>query len=242
VIVSGAHSDRGAVRTTNQDAFIDRPDLRLWAVADGMGGLSDGDIASRMVCDSLANTPIAGGLDEQIEGVIGQLIQVNAYLRRSATRVVNPIHSGSTVVILLIRDHECAAVWAGDSRLYRLRDGSLSQLTTDHSWSGEDANVGPVDEAITRAVGGEDSFSPDTVRSEVRAGDRFLLCSDGVHRALDDGAIARAMQAREPSTCSKDLVNQAMAHGSTDNVTALVVDCSGTHPPPLTAVLDIVSL
>jgi type VI secretion system protein ImpM len=244
VIASGAYSDRGAVRTTNQDAYIDRPDLRLWAVADGMGGLRDGDIASRMVCDSLANTPIAARLDEQIEGVIGQLTQVNAYLRRSATREVNPIHSGSTVVVLVIRDQQCAAVWAGDSRIYRLRGSSLSQLTTDHSWNGSgeaNANVGD-EQAITRAVGGEDSFSADSVRSDILPGDRFLLCSDGLSRSLDNALLTQLLQEREAAACCKELVSQAIARGSTDNVTALVVDCGATHAPALTEALNIVSL
>jgi type VI secretion system protein ImpM len=242
-VASSAHSDRGTVRSSNQDAFIDRPDLRLWAVADGMGGLSDGDVASRMVCDALANTPIAAGLDEQIELVVGQLAQVNDYLRRSATRAINPIHSGSTVVLLLIRNTECAAVWAGDSRAYRLRDGVLSQLTTDHSW--DNAEGGAADDnpqAVTRAVGGEDAFSPETVRGDVRLGDRFLLCSDGIYRSLDGSVLAQLLQTRDPAACSKDLVVQAMKRGSTDNVTALVIDCGSSDPPALTAALDIVSL
>jgi len=262
-IASSAHSDRGTVRASNQDAFIDRPDLRLWAVADGMGGLRDGDVASRMVCDSLANAPIAAGLDEQIEKVTGQLEQVNEYLRRSATRAVNPIVSGSTVVVLLIREEQFAAVWAGDSRAYRLRDGLLSRLTKDHSWA--EAEGGAVDhegavdresagidregaavdhngEAITRAVGSEDAFAPETVRGDVRLGDRFLLCSDGLYRSLDDASLAELLQTRELTACSKNLVAQAMSRGSTDNVTALVVDCSVISPPALTDALGIVSL
>lgn len=242
-VASSAHSDRGSVRANNQDAFIDRPDLRLWAVADGMGGLSDGDVASRMVCDVLANTPISANLDEQIELVAGQLTQVNDYLRRSATREINPIHSGSTVVVLLIRDLRCAAVWAGDSRAYRLRDGVLTQLTTDHSWAeavGGGENENP--QAITRAVGGEDAFNPETVRGEVRLGDRFLLCSDGVYRSLDGADLAQLLQTRDPAACSKDLVAQAMKRGSTDNITALVVDCGSIAPAALTDALDIVSL
>ena len=239
-VASSAHSDRGPVRSSNQDAFIDRPDLRLWAVADGMGGLSDGDIASRMVCDALGNTPMAASLDEQLELVVGELAQVNDYLRRSATREINPIRSGSTVVVLLIRDTQFAAVWAGDSRAYRLRGGVLSQLTTDHSWGEGVDNEDP--QAITRAVGGEDAFNPETVRGEVRLGDRFLLCSDGIYRSLDGASLAQLLQARDPAVCSKELVVQAMKHGSTDNMTALVVDCGSIAPPALTDALDIVSL
>ena len=253
---SSAHSDRGTVRPSNQDAFIDRPDLRLWAVADGMGGLRDGDVASRMVCDSLANTPIVAGLDEQIEKVVGQLEQVNEYLRRSATRAVNPIVSGSTVVVLLIREEQFAVVWAGDSRAYRLRDGLLSRLTKDHSLAEaegdavdrddagdpEGADVDHNGEAITRAVGGEDTFASEAVRGDVRLGDRFLLCSDGLYRSLDDASLTELLQTRELTACSKNLVAQAMSRGSTDNVTALVVDCGVIDPPALTDALNIVSL
>lgn len=229
VVASSAHSDRGAVRSTNQDAFIDRPDLRVWAVADGMGGLSDGDIASRMVCDALADTPIAAGLDEQIESVVSQLALVNEYLRRSATREINPIHSGSTVVALLMRDTEYAAVWAGDSRAYRLREGMLSQLTLDHSWAPTTDGMSLEDsQAITRAVGGEEAFNPEVVRGEVRLGDRFLLCSDGLYRSLDDVALTQLLQTRDPAACCKELVVQAMKRGSTDNITALVVDCGSS--------------
>jgi type VI secretion system protein ImpM len=241
VVVSGAHSDRGSTRETNQDAFIDRPDLRLWAVADGMGGLKQGDVASRMVCDALANTPIAADLDEQIDAVIDQLRQVNDYLRRSAKREVDPIQSGTTVVALLIRGKDCAVVWGGDSRAYRLRDGVLTQLTEDHSWSAEEEGASDT-QAITCAVGAEDTFSPDTYHGEVRAGDRFLLCSDGVYRVLESAELTQILPTRDPSAASKHLVSQAMAKGSTDNVTALVVDCGGIHPPALTDALQIVSL
>jgi type VI secretion system protein ImpM len=242
-IVSAAHSDAGTVRTSNQDAFIDRPDLRLWAVADGMGGLSDGDVASRMVCDALANTPMAANLDEQIDLCVGQLTQVNDYLRRSATRAINPIQSGSTVVLLLMRNAGYAAVWAGDSRVYLLRDGVLSQLTKDHSWSEADAGFDPeTPQAITRAVGGEDAFSPETARGELRLGDRFLLCSDGIYRSLDHAMLAGLLQSRDPAACAKELVAQAMKLGSTDNVTALVIECGAGAAPALTDVLGITSL
>ena len=234
LIDSAALTDPGPVRAVNQDAFLERPEMGLWAVADGMGGLSDGEIASRMVCDSLAEAPIAASLDEQIEVIVGHLRQVNDYLRRMATRAVNAVRSGSTVVVLLIRRKECAMLWAGDSRAYRLRDGLLSQMTTDHSWAalsdaaGDDAAGATAadEQAITRAVGGEDTLLPDVVRSDVRPGDRFLLCSDGIGRVLDIARLGQILKDPAPTACCADLVSQSIAAGGTDNLTAVIVDCS----------------
>jgi serine/threonine protein phosphatase PrpC len=247
LIVSGAHSDRGPVRSSNQDAFIDRPDLRLWAVADGIGGMSDGDVASRMTCDALGNVVIAADLDQQVEGIVSQLTEVNSYLRRAAVREVNPVQSGSTVVTVVIRQQRFAALWAGDSRVYRLRGGVLSQLTRDHVFEAEEpseepAVTTPESQAITRAVGGEDELIPDSVRGEVSAGDRFLLCTDGLYRTLDEGTLTSILAAQEPAATSKELVTQAIARGSTDNVTALVIDCSALVPVALTDALNIRSL
>jgi type VI secretion system protein ImpM len=228
-VESAALSDRGPVRSNNQDAFLEHGERGLWAVADGMGGLSEGEVASRMVCDALLDVPVAADLDEAIEGAVSRLREVNAYLRRAATRPVNPVQSGSTVVVLLIRGKECAAVWAGDSRVYRLRAGLLSQLTNDHSWSGQ---FGGADEqAITRAVGAEDALNLDVVRSDVRAGDRFLLCTDGITRALDNAAIMQSLQPAAIERCCAELVSRSIAQGGTDNLTALVVDCPGDEMP-----------
>jgi type VI secretion system protein ImpM len=232
LISSSARSDQGPVRASNQDAFLERPDMGLWAVADGLGGLSQGEVASRMVCDALADSTAAGTLDEQIEVAMEQLRRVNEYLHRTATRAVNPVQSASTVVALLIRRKECAILWAGDSRAYRLRDGLLSQMTTDHSWAGpgdgEDAASGSENDAqaVTRAVGGEELLQLDIVRSDVRPGDRFLLCSDGIARVLDVSALARALQSAAPEPCCAQLIAQSIAQGATDNVTAVVIDCA----------------
>ncbi|HMK85278.1 MAG TPA: type VI secretion system-associated protein TagF [Steroidobacteraceae bacterium] len=228
VTASAARTDRGPVRTSNQDAFIERPDMGLWAVADGMGGLRDGDLASRMVCDSLADLSIAAGLDEQIEGVVEQLRRVNEYLRQAATRAVNPVQSGSTVLVLLIRQSEWAILWAGDSRGYRLRDGALSQLTTDHSWA---AHGGADEQAITRAVGAEDSLELEVVRGDVRGGDRYLLCSDGVGRVLDTEVLRELLATLEPAACCSELIAQSIVRGGTDNMTAVVVDCGASSGP-----------
>jgi serine/threonine protein phosphatase PrpC len=188
-----------------------------------MGGLSKGEVASRMVCDSLAECPIVANLDEQIELVTGQLHQVNDHLRREATRATHPVQSGSTVVALLIRQSECAFLWAGDSRAYRLRDGLVSQMTKDHSWA---AQGGRDEQVITRAVGAEDSLDLDIVRSDVRPADRYLLCSDGVGRVLDTGVMRELLQTLDAAACCSQLIAQSIAQGGTDNLTAVIVDCA----------------
>jgi type VI secretion system protein ImpM len=235
------------VRASNQDAFIERPDMGLWAVADGLGGLSQGEVASRMVCDGLADSSTTGTLDEQIEVTMEQLRRVNDYLYRTATRPVNPVQSASTVVALLIRQKECALIWAGDSRAYRLRDGLLSQVTTDHSWAAPGEPAEGIDaasnsdsdaQAITRAVGGEQTLHLDIIRSDVRPGDRFLLCSDGIPRVLDGADIARALQVGAPQSCCTELIAQSIAQGTTDNVTAVVVDCAAPAALNPAVVLD----
>ncbi len=223
-VSSAALTDRGPVRATNQDAFFDRADLGIWAVADGMGGLHDGEIASRMVCDALLDAPQNTELDAQIERVTDQLRAVSNYLRRSATRKFNPIQCGSTVVVLLIRHWECAVLWAGDSRAYRLRDGVVAQLTVDHAWT-DDAGGGADSQAITRAVGAEDTLLLEVLRINVRPNDRFLLCSDGVSRVLDTAALAKNLQRDTPVDGCAALVAQSAARGGTDNATAVIVDC-----------------
>jgi len=227
-ISSASITDRGPVRSNNQDAFIDRPDRGLWGVADGMGGLSGGELASRMVCDSLADAPLLASLDEQSDAVIAQLRQVNDYLRRAATRPVKPVQSGSTVVVLVIRQCACAILWAGDSRAYRLRDGVLEQLSTDHSWIAQGGSLtgGPDDQAITRAVGAEDELMVDVVRSDVRADDRYMLCSDGIGRVLDAAELREILGSLAADACCRELVARSIAQGGTDNLTAVIVDCT----------------
>jgi serine/threonine protein phosphatase PrpC len=185
--------------------------------------LSKGEVASRMVCDSLAECPILANLDEQIEAVSEQLRRVNDYLRREATRGAHPLQSGSTVVALLIRQSECAILWAGDSRAYRLRDGLVSQMTKDHSWA---AQGGRDEQVITRAVGAEDSLDLDIVRSDVRTADRYLLCSDGIGRVLDTGVMRQLLQTLHAAACCSQLIAQSIAQGGTDNLTAVIVDCA----------------
>jgi serine/threonine protein phosphatase PrpC len=227
--VSAGITDVGRLRGMNQDAFVEFNDAGVWAVADGMGGYRDGDVASRMVCEGLQNLSAEGSLDQAVEVLRQRMSGVNRRLYEAAVRPVNPVVSGSTVVILLVRRTECAVLWAGDSRVYRWRDRQLTQLTTDHTWAAE-LNLQQADEeadhAITRAVGGEDMLMLDIRRDRVRLGDRYLLCSDGLTRELNDVQIAAAMAGSDVQSCARALIDATLQAGARDNVTVVIVEAT----------------
>jgi type VI secretion system protein ImpM len=219
--VSSALSDTGKTRSENQDALIERTDIGVWSVADGMGGHEYGEVASRMVCDALADLMPGETLESTVELIMQRWQQVNAYLHRMATREVNPVQSGSTAVGLVTRGKRCAVIWAGDSRAYRLRDGELTQLSRDHvSDDPEDGGS----HAITRAVGGEAALALDVVNEHVRAGDRFLLCSDGLTHEIDDASIKSILASTALEECPQKLVHAALSAGGRDNVSVVVID------------------
>jgi type VI secretion system protein ImpM len=225
-IESGAASDAGTVRKENQDHFFAADDKRLWAVADGMGGHSHGEIASQMVVDALNGIEQTGSLNTALQSVSTALNAVNADLRRGAVGVADASSSGSTVVALLVKGREWAVAWAGDSRAYVWRGESLSQLTRDHSTLNEESpdGVPALAGEITRAVGGHDDLELDHVVDLVAVGDRFLLCSDGLYGALDQPALIECLRKPSAQRASDALIQAARSAGARDNVTAVVVD------------------
>ncbi|TQK03564.1 PP2C family serine/threonine-protein phosphatase [Herbaspirillum sp. SJZ107] len=226
---SAARTDVGRVRIRNEDACLDQPARGLWAVADGMGGHAFGDLASGAVVAALDGLPDPAGLPACVEAARARLGAVNGALRADARARGVPV-IGSTVVALFARGREAACLWAGDSRLYLLRQGRLQQLTRDHSqaeaWrdSGGDlaaATASP--NMITRAVGAADAIEFDVTTLPVRDGDVFLLCSDGLSTPVDEAAIATALAPGDCERAARDLVALALAHGGRDNVTVVVV-------------------
>ncbi len=232
---SFADTDTGMRRQHNEDCYVNRPDLGLWAVADGAGGHQAGDVASAMIRDALdAITPERDATTLRAE-VRARLQEVPDTLRAQAAERGEGAMLASTAVVLLARGKHYAALWAGDSRIYLRRDCVLSRITRDHSRVQEmvDAGILQPDEAethpqaniITRAVGaGAEPVAVDKVIGDIRPGDCFLLCSDGLSKTLTDDEIATYLSHPEDISPSKRLMAAALLKGASDNVTAVVVE------------------
>jgi protein phosphatase len=224
-------TDPGVVRTVNEDHYLANDSDRIWAVADGLGGHSGGGIASQMVVDALASMGPTSSLNAALQEANIALGRVNIDLRRAALGVGDRERSGSTVVVLALRGGEWGVFWAGDSRAYLFRDAQLRQLTADHTaaaLASEELSTSLLQlivsgDEITQAVGAEDEFQLDTVSDLVADGDRFLLCSDGLHGVLPVPEIVRCLQRDTPEEASRALIEAARAAGAPDNVTAVVV-------------------
>lgn len=219
---SAGASHVGRVRTNNEDAYLERADVGLWVVADGMGGHAHGEVASRMVCNGLADLLPESSLDATIEAATARLRAVNTFLRRGASELY-PVNGGSTVVAVLARGRQAAVLWVGDSRVYRWRRGTLAQITTDHSAASTRPGVHDTHE-VTRAVGAEPGLAVDVAREAVEPGDRFLLCSDGLTRVLRDEGIQALAGDTDLRRAVEGLVSATLEGGAPDNVTVVLVE------------------
>ena len=237
VLTSAARSHVGASRTLNEDAVLDRPDLGLWAVADGMGGHESGDFAAAAIVDALAAIPPAESGAVLLAEVRARLHDVHQDLRHEAAQRGGGHLIGSTIVALVVVGRHYACLWAGDSRLYRLRDGRLRAMTRDHSHvqelldlgqiSAEEAARHPQASVITRAVGAADELEIDTLRDRFEPGDTLLLCSDGLVRAVPEDRIADIIGRNPVDKAVDALIDSALQAGAQDNVSVVVVGCNG---------------
>lgn len=230
--ISAAATHRGQVRKVNEDAYLDRPDIGLWAVADGMGGHTAGTLASRTVVQALETASQQQFLGRAVANLRSSLVAANLRLREEATRRgVGVI--GSTVAALVAVGGHCVLMWAGDSRIYRLRRGMLHRLSRDHSHVQElvdqgrlapdSADAHPAANVVTRAVGARQSLEIDAQICEIKNDDRFLLCSDGLTKELTEQEIADELARIDVDGLPQALVNQARERGGRDNVTVVVV-------------------
>ena len=222
---------RGAVRGRNEDAILTDPTGRLWAVADGMGGLGHGDVASDIVIDSLETIDDE---DAPAEALRTRLADANAIMRaRAAEPGMGPM--GATVVAAIVSGAMAQIAWAGDSRAYLMRGGHLRLITRDHTLvqdlvdrgelSAEAAERHPESHIITRAVGGDEVLDLEQVTLPVTDGDRLLLCSDGLTCCVYEPAIAGILTAAPtPGEACRDLIRAALQAGAPDNVSVIVID------------------
>jgi len=236
-LVSGAATHVGCVRKLNEDSYLDRADLGLWAVADGMGGHDAGDHASQLTIAGLDRIQPPASAPAFLSGVKMALRSANEDLRREAAER-GPGHIiASTVVALLTYGQHFACVWAGDSRLYRLRDETLAQISHDHSHVQEmvdrqlltpqEARNHPYSNVVTRAVGAADELVLESRHDRLRSGDLFLLCSDGLTKEVEDDEIRAILMRESLFDAPYALIESAVTHGASDNVTVVAVQCRG---------------
>ncbi len=245
----GAATDVGRVREINEDSFLATAGLFL--VADGMGGHSGGDVASRIVAEEFAR--LAGGF-AQPRDVVGATAAFGQTLRDSQQRIAAYVatkrqahesatwYSGTTAVIATVVSTDPEPSWLlanlGDSRAYTVRGGVFSQVTVDHSVVQELIDSGQITSAevathpdrhiITRALGGPEDPEADFFAVAIGPGDRLLLCSDGVTGMLDDATIALILAGEaDPQVAAERIVAAAVAAGGHDNATAVVVNVVG---------------
>ena len=239
----------GRQRQHNEDAFLVSDDSRLFLVADGMGGHAAGEIASRIAVEAVSefilHTKEDDGTwphsyDEQFSRSTNRLM---AALRLANTRVVEAMRKdvrlrgmGTTIVAGLAEGGTVSISHVGDSRAYLVREERLSRLTNDHSWVFEQVQAGMITEAeaekhplrnvITRALGGALQVVPDAKEVEARAGDVYLLCSDGLTGMVPEDEILRiVLENREDlEKACEQLVEVANANGGSDNVTTILLE------------------
>ena len=228
-----ARTHVGLVRKVNEDAILALPELGVWVVSDGMGGHAGGDFASQSVVEALATLPLDLEPTEVMHAAREALHAAHRAILDEAARQGN-VTIGATVVVLVLASEHFMCLWAGDSRLYRLRGGQLEMLSIDHSVVGKlveeghltwaEAEHHPQANQITRAVGVGEALEIDKRRGEVLPGDRFLLCSDGLTKYADDRRLQHHLMHTPIETVADALLQIALDGGGSDNISAIVVE------------------
>jgi len=241
-------TDVGRKRTHNEDVLLIREDLGLFIVCDGMGGHSAGEVAAGIAAETVADffshcqrdpegtwpyKPDRG--QDEGEGRLAVAMRLaNRRIREAADQDAKRKNMGTTGVMAWLTPNETFVGWAGDSRAYLFRAGTLSQVTEDHSLIGEMIRAGKLSPAevesfqyknvITRALGPSEIVKPEVKRIDMRPGDIIMLCCDGVHGLIKDEQMQQIM-ADNPdlNACAKALVDAANANGGTDNITTVLV-------------------
>lgn len=248
---AAGETDPGRVRSLNEDSILLDPDLQLFAVADGMGGHAAGEVASAMAVDVLREA-VGESLSALSPGCALTARDLAAAVGRAGHAIyrgagVRPERRGmgTTVAAALRAGSALAVAHVGDSRVYRIRGGAMERLTEDHSLVAEQVREGiltpqeaersPKRNLLTRALGYRPDVEVDAAEFSFRAGDRFLLCTDGLTALVPDEAILGVLEKdRDPAAACRRLIRAANDAGGTDNVSAVVLEVRDDEPhrPP----------
>jgi len=230
-IESGAKTHEGRVRDHNEDSYCAKQSLGLWAVADGMGGHEGGEWASAKLVEKIDAIELPRNFDAAGDAVEEAIEKANRSILVEARKRHRQM--GSTIVTLLVQEDRFAVLWVGDSRAYLLRDGTLRQLSRDHTqvqemvdrgiMRPEDAVGHPMGHILSRAVGVREEIEVDRATGTIKTGDVFLLCSDGLHGYVEEADITRLLARGSPDRVSEELVELTLANGAPDNVTVIAV-------------------
>ncbi len=226
-------TDPGNSRKENEDALLLKPSAGLWVIADGMGGHSFGSYASQLIVNRIAATDITGNLEQALNKIHIALQDVNSHLIDYAQQN-NQTVCGSTVIGMVMKGKMCAFFWAGDSRLYLVRDQEIITLSKDHSVEQEQIDKGLITKddpnftgknLITRAVGGDHHLDVEVAYHQPLPGDQFFLCSDGVYNEISDleieAIITMPNSAKERCvTMNEEIISRA----ARDNFTGIIVE------------------
>jgi PPM family protein phosphatase len=231
VLRYAARSDRGLIRGTNQDSVYAGP--RLLAVADGMGGHAAGDVASKVVIAALEHLDDDAPSGDLLQALRQAVFDGSEHLREVIREAPHLEGMGTTLTAVLFAGGRLGLCHVGDSRAYLLRDGELSQITHDDTFvqtliddgriTEEEANSHPQRSLLLRALNGQD-VEPDLSMRDARAGDRYLLCSDGLSGVVSFETIAQAMSDPDPQSTADRLIELALRSGGPDNITCIVAD------------------
>jgi PPM family protein phosphatase len=244
-----AVTDVGRRRKGNEDSYYINPEQRLFVVADGMGGHAAGEVASRVAVEAINEFVCLTGGDREItwpfeldENISYDGNRLKTAIRHANQKVLDATQESSeyegmatTVVAVLVEDKAVNLAHVGDSRVYRLRQEALTQLTSDHSWvneqiqngviSPDQARTHPLRNVVTRALGGRGELRVDMRTEEPEPGDVLLLCSDGLTTMMPDEEIRDRLLGvgADIERAAQDLVDGANEHGGEDNITVLLV-------------------
>ncbi|MEO8333412.1 MAG: Stp1/IreP family PP2C-type Ser/Thr phosphatase [bacterium] len=247
-LLYAARTDVGMIRSGNEDNFaVDANGARgIFIVADGMGGHAAGEVASEMAVQIIQRelSPVIDLLSDEVTKLVANTLRrANRAIHDRTLTEVDKQGMGTTASVLLLSGTRYLIGQVGDSRIYLMRDGTLVQLTKDHSYVQEQVDAGfltpeqaryhPYSNVITRCVGASPDVEPDTYRGEMRNGDIFLVASDGLTGMVDDRRLGQLLGSRaEPERKVQALISEANGRGGLDNITAIIVQVMEAGPNP----------